>query len=175
MITLLLDEADPRAPAAFSFYYLANVGSARTYGAELSARFLPTGWWSLSASMGWLHARMAGGLSYGSYVGNQLLPDTRTWTTNIRSEMAYPITPTHNLLFSVNWHHEAGGALDITDMPWHSLDRLDLTLGTTWKKNQLVVFANNTFNNRVVDYALTDGMYILTPPATYGARFTAAF
>lgn len=172
---LLLDEADPRAPAAFSFYYLANVGSARTYGAELSAQFVLTRWWSLSGNVGWLHARLSGGRSYGSYVANQSLPDTRTWTTNIRSEMAYPLTPAYNLLFNANWHHEAGGVLDITNLPWHALDRLDLTLGMAWKQNQLVVFANNAFNNRVVDYALTDGMDILTAPATYGVRFTAAF
>jgi iron complex outermembrane receptor protein len=173
---LLTYNPDPSpAAAALGFYYLSNVGAAGTYGVEYTGTAKLTSWWNAALSVGWLDAKITKGVSYGESEAGQPLENTRTWTFDLRSNVDYPIQNGYRLLSGVNWQIDSGGYLDLTNLPWATEDRLDLTLGVAKDKTKLVVYGNNVLDSRPTDFVYGDGARTLVDGATYGVRVTTEF
>jgi iron complex outermembrane receptor protein len=169
---LLTYQPDPIAPPEFFFYYLNNVGSARTYGIEFSAQAQLTSWWSASADVGWEKAQLTGGASYGATLSGGALEFTRDWTVNIQSNARYPIADGYDVVAGVNYHYETGGFLDITSIPWPEYSDLDATFGLARGGASIVAYVNNAFNDRPPQFVYGNRATTLTQGATYGLRFS---
>ncbi len=172
---LLTYEPDPIAPPQFGFFYLANVGSAGTYGVEFTGVAQPTSWLSTSVTVGWLDGHYTGGVSYGVSQAGQPFQNTRTWTVNAEAQVRYPLTEGFALISGINYHVETGGVLDIPTLPWPTLNRLDATFGVAHNGLSVVVYVNNAFNSRPPDFVYGNGGTTLVQGATYGVRATAKF
>jgi iron complex outermembrane receptor protein len=173
---LLTYNPDPNPQAAaLGFYYLNNVGAADTYGIEYTAIGKLTPWWSANVAVGWLHARIVKGLSYGESEAGMPLENTREWTLDARSNIAYPLAANYRLLAGIDFQLESGGFLDLTNLPWPEQDRLDFTLGVGKGKGSLVFYMNNALNSRPPDFVYGDGAETLVDGRTYGARFAIRF
>jgi iron complex outermembrane receptor protein len=170
---LLTYNPDPNAQAAaLGFYYLNNVGAANTYGIEYTAIGKLTSWWSANLAVGWLHARIVKGLSYGESEAGMPLENTRQWTFNARTNINYPLAGDYHLIGGVDFQLEAGGYLDLTNLPWPNEDRLDLTLGLGKGRASVVAYMNNALNSRPPDFIYGDGAETLVDGRTYGLRFS---
>jgi iron complex outermembrane receptor protein len=173
---LLTYNPDPNPQAAaLGFYYLNNVGAADTYGLEYTAIGKVTPWWSASVAVGWLHARIVKGLSYGESEAGMPLENTREWTVDARTNVAYPIANDYKLLAGIDFQLQAGGYLDLTNLPWASEDRLDFTLGIGKGKASLVFYMNNALDSRPADFVYGDGAATLVDGRTYGVRFSVKY
>lgn len=167
---LLTYQPDPIAPAEFNFFYLNNVGSDRTYGVEFSGAAKLTDWWSANAAIGWEHAKFTGGTSYGTTIENSNLQYVRTWTVNLLSQMRYPLANGLTVVSDVNWRYESGGYLDISTIPWESLNRLDATIGLEKGGARVVAYVNNATNDRPRQFVFGNGVTTLMDGRTYGVR-----
>ena len=172
---LLEYEPDTVAPPQFYFYYLQNVGSARTYGIEFSGIARPTSWWNLSASVGWENGGITGGYSYGYPLANSSLESLRTWTVDLNTTIRYPLPNDYYLVGGVNWHYAQGGYEDITTIPWPTEDRLDLVFGMAKANLTVEGYVNNALNSRPPDFVYGNGAEALENGETYGLRATVKF
>ncbi len=173
---LLTYNPDPNPQAAaLGFYYLNNVGAADTFGVEYTAIGRLTSWWTANVAVGWLHAQIVKGLSYGESEAGMPLENTREWTLDARTNVAYPLQAGYRLLAGVDYQLEAGGYLDLTNLPWAEEDRLDLTLGVGKGKASLVGYVDNALNSRPADFVYGDGAETLVDGRTYGVRFSVKF
>lgn len=168
---LLTYQPDPIAPPEFFFFYLDNAGSDRTYGVEFSGTAKLTDWWSTTAAIGWEHAKFTGGTSYGTTIENTNLQFVRTWTINLGSQIRYPLGNGYDLVSAANWRHESGGYLDISSIPWESLNRFDGTLGVAKGGASVVAYVNNLTNDRPRQFVYGNGVTTLMDGRTYGVRF----
>ena len=172
---LLTYEPDPVAPPQYGFYYLANVGSAETYGVELTTVAKVNDWLTASVTAGWLHAKLTGGVSYGFSQAGQPLENTRTWTVDSRVQVRYPLPADLYLVGGVNWHVETGGYLDITTIAWPSYNKLDATIGIAKGKSSFELFIDNALDDRPPDFVYGNGATTLVDGQTYGLRLTLGF
>jgi iron complex outermembrane receptor protein len=173
---LLTYNPDPNAQAAaLGFYYLNNVGAADTYGVEYTAIGKITPWWTANVAVGWLHAKIVKGVSYGESEAGMPLENTREWTLDARSNIAYPLHGDYRLLAGIDFQLESGGYLDLTNLPWAEEDRLDFTFGVGKGKGSLVFYMNNALDSRPADFIYGDGATTLVDGRTYGVRFSAKF
>jgi len=173
---LLTYNPDPNAQAAaLGFYYLNNVGAADTYGIEYTAIGKITPWWSANLAVGWLHARIVKGLSYGESEAGMPLENTREWTLDARSAIAYPLQDGFRLIADVDFTLESGGYLDLTNLPWAEEDRLDFTLGVGKGHSNLVFYMNNALDSRPSDFVYGDGATTLVDGKTFGVRYSVKF
>lgn len=173
---LLTYNPDPNpAAAALGFYYLNNVGAAGTYGIEYTATARVTDWWSAALSVGWLDAKITKGVSYGESEAGMPLENTRTWTLNARSNIDYPLTDGYRLIGGVNFQMDAGGYLDLTNIPWKTEDRLDLVFGVGKGNTTLVLYGDNVLNSRPPDFVYGNGATTLVQGDTYGIRVSTKF
>jgi iron complex outermembrane receptor protein len=170
---LLTYNPDPNAQAAaLGFYYLNNVGAADTFGIEYTAIGKITPWWTANVAVGWLHAQIVKGLSYGESEAGMPLENTREWTLDARTNIAYPLQGDYRLLAGVDFQLEAGGYLDLTNLPWPDEDRLDFTLGVAKGKASLVFYMNNALDSRPPDFVYGDGAETLVDGRSFGVRFS---
>jgi iron complex outermembrane receptor protein len=170
---LLTYNPDPNAQAAaLGFYYLNNVGAADTFGIEYTAIGKITPWWSASVAVGWLHAQIVKGVSYGESESGMPLENTREWTVDARTNIAYPLANDVKLLAGIDFQLQSGGYLDLTNLPWAEEDRLDFTLGVGKGKTSLVFYMNNALDSRPADFVYGDGAETLVDGRTYGVRFS---
>jgi iron complex outermembrane receptor protein len=173
---LLTYNPDPNAEAAaLGFYYLNNVGAADTYGIEYTAIGRITPWWTANVAVGWLNAKIVKGVSYGESEAGQPLENTREWTLDARSNVAYPLQDGYRLLAGVDFQLESGGYLDLTNLPWAESDRLDFTVGVGKGKASLVFYMNNALDSRPPDFVYGDGAETLVDGRSYGVRFSIKY
>jgi iron complex outermembrane receptor protein len=165
---LLETEPDPAEPAFIGLYYLANIGSARTYGAEMQALFKATDWLNLGTSVGWLDDRLTSGAS-----GE--IPFTRNWTVNFTADAAYPLTSDVALVADADWRLEYGGQLDIPTVPYANLSNLDLDVGATFGQTRVVGYIDNAFNDIVYQFQYYDGAVNVNQGRTFGIRIEQKF
>jgi iron complex outermembrane receptor protein len=173
---LLTYNPDPNAQAAaLGFYYLNNVGAANTFGIEYTAIGKITPWWTANIAVGWLHAQIVKGVSYGESEAGMPLENTRQWTLDARSNVAYPLQGDYRLLAGVDFQLDAGGYLDLTNLPWPNEDRLDFTVGIAKGKASVVFYMNNALNSRPPDFVYGDGAETLVEGRSYGVRFSVRY
>ena len=173
---LLTYNPDPNAQAAaLGFYYLNNVGAADTWGVEYTAIGKLTPWWSANLAVGWLNAKIAKGVSYGESEAGMPLENTRTWTLDARSDIAYPLKGDYRLIAGIDFQLQSGGFLDLTNLPWAEEDRLDLTLGLGKGHASAVLYVNNAMNSRPPDFVYGNGATTLVDGRTYGVRVSVKY
>ncbi len=167
---LLTYQPDPVAPPEFFFFYLDNAGSDRIYGIEFSGAAKITDWWNANATVGWQHAKFTGGTSYGTTIENTNHQFVRTWTISAQSQIRYPLQNGFDLVSTVNYRHESGGYLDISTIPWETLDRVDGTLGVAKGGVTAVAYVTNLTNDRPRQFIFGNGVTTLMDGRTYGVR-----
>ncbi|HEX2594270.1 MAG TPA: TonB-dependent receptor [Rhizomicrobium sp.] len=175
---LLLAQPDPVAPPVLGFTYLANVGDARTWGAELELLAHVTDWLSANASVGWLDPKLTGsGTSYGTPVGGKMVPYTRTTTFNIGAAVDTPIDDRFAFVATANLRLENGGWLDTANtIKYDSLTKLDATAGVVFEEDtRLVAYIKNATDSKPVQFMFGNGAVATTLGRTYGVKLTKTF
>jgi iron complex outermembrane receptor protein len=180
---LVEPQADPAEPSFIGLYYLANVGNARTWGAELSAVYLPIDWLGLGVSVGWLDDKFTKGFSNATSIVGQEIPLTRHWTINMTSDVDYPLTDDVNLIGNLNWRLEYGGWLPAFAPPtfaletvrYKSLNKLDLDAGVEFGQTRVVGFVDNAFDNVIPQFEYTATTVNVSEGLTYGVRIEQRF
>ncbi len=179
--TNLLDtEADPNTPAFLDLFFLANVGTANTYGAEFQADYQPRSWLDLGVTVGWLDAKIVGGSSNGVSLVGQQIPNTRDWTINMDAALNYPLTDKVNLVGDMNWRLEYGGFLPasistLETTKYDNLDKLDFDLGFAFRQTRVVGFMNNAFNSVIAQFQYADGAENFNLGRSFGVRIETKF
>ena len=116
--------------------YLANVGTADTYGVELEASFQVTEWLSGAASIGWLDPKFDNavanpGLPTELDISGELIPYTREFTANLFLAVDQPINDSTSFVGSAAARYETGGLLGdyFVNDPYDDLTKIDLSAG----------------------------------------------
>jgi iron complex outermembrane receptor protein len=116
--------------------YLANVGTADTYGLELEASFQATDWLSGALSVGWLDPKFDNavanpGLPTELDISGKLIPYTREFTANLYLAVDQPISESMNFVGSAAMRYETGGLLGdyYVNDPYDDLTKIDLSAG----------------------------------------------
>ena len=159
---LVEPETDATEPAFLDLYYLANVGSARTYGAEFQANYHALDWLNLGTSVGWLDDRFTGGSTHGTSVVGQQIPLTRNWTINFTGNIAYPLTDKYMLVGDADWRLEYGGWLPASisnpeTTKYQDMENLNVDLGVGFGQTRIVAFIDNAFNDVIPQFQYADG------------------
>lgn len=125
--------------------YLANVGTADTYGVELEASFQVTDWLSGAASIGWLDPKFDNavanpGLPTELDISGELIPYTREFTANLILAVDQPISDSASFVGSAAARYETGGLLGdyFVNDPYDDLTKIDLTAGVEFNGNTRV-------------------------------------
>jgi hypothetical protein len=103
------------------------------------------------------------------------LENTRQWTLDARTNIAYPLRGDYRLLAGIDFQLDAGGYLDLTNLPWPNEDRLDFTLGIAKGKASVVFYMNNALNSRPPDFVYGDGAETLVDGRSYGVRISVRY
>ncbi len=177
---LLFPQTDPNVPAFLGLYYLGNVGTAHTYGAELQSDYHPVNWLDLGASVGWLDARIVSGTTHGVSLAGQQIPNTRNWTVNMTAAVNYPLTDKVNLIGDVNWRLEYGGFLpaaisNLETTRYDNLDKLDFDAGFAYGKTRIVGYMQNALNDIIAQFQYGDGIENFNTGRTFGIRVETRF
>lgn len=177
---LVLTESDPTEPAFLGLYYLANVGTAETWGVEAEGTWAPVDWLTLGATVGWLDDHFVSGKSHGvSFVGQQI-PLTRNWTVNLTAAWNYPVTEDLHLVGDVSERLEQGGFLPasvsiLETTKYQNLNNLSIDAGFSWRNTRVVGFVNNATNDIIPQFQYTDGEVNVNEGRTYGIRVEQRF
>jgi len=181
---LVEPEFDPVAPPLLFEYYLGNVGSARTYGAELAADYQPLDWLNLGATVGWLDARFTKGVSEGYSIVGQQVPLTRKWTVNLSADANYPISDGWTAVGNISLRTESGGFLVASQpaghyvletSPYASLTKLDITAGVEFGQTRVVGFVDNALDDIIPQFQYADSVINVSQGRTYGIRIEERF
>jgi iron complex outermembrane receptor protein len=177
---LVETESDPTEPAFLGLYYLSNVGSAGTWGAEFQGTYRPVSWAGLGLSVGWLDDHIIGGSSQGVSVVGQQIPLTRHVTIDMTGDAAYPLSDKVKLVGDFNWRLEYGGFLPaatgiLETTPYQNLDNLRLDAGFAFGGTRIVGFVDNAFNSIIPQFQYADGVENVNVGRTFGIRAETKF
>ncbi|HEY1709560.1 MAG TPA: TonB-dependent receptor [Rhizomicrobium sp.] len=177
---LVEPQTDPVEPAFIGLYYLANVGEARTYGAELSAVYQANDWLNLGTTIGYLNDRINKGTTHGQSLVGQEIPLTRDWTLDFTAGVNKPISAGVNFVADANWKLEYGGYLpasisNLLTTRYQDLDKLDIDAGVLYDDTRIVLYANNAFDSVIPQFQYSDGVENVNLGRTYGIRIQKNF
>jgi iron complex outermembrane receptor protein len=177
---LVEPETDASEPAFLDLYYLANVGKARTYGAELSALLQATDWLNLGTSVGYLDDKLTGGSTHGSSLAGQEVPLTRRWTVNMTAAVDVPLSGDIHFVGDANWRLEYGGWLpaatsNLATVRYQDVDNLDLDAGVSFGQTRISAYLDNAFDNVIPQFQYADGVENVNLGRTYGIRLQHNF
>lgn len=140
--------------------YLANVGTAKTYGIELEVNARPTDWLQLSASLGWLDPKFGDavanrGLPTQQVLSGKLIPYTRRWTANFYASVDAPVTDNVDFVASAALRYEQGGLLGdyyVID-PYNTMHKIDLSAGIVInKKVRVSAYVRNLTDENISQF-----------------------
>jgi iron complex outermembrane recepter protein len=140
--------------------YLANVGTADTYGVELEARFQATDWLSGALSIGWLDPKFDNavanpGLPTELDISGKLIPYTREFTANLFVAVDQPINDSASFVGSAAARYETGGLLGdyfVSD-PYDDLTKIDLSAGVEFNGDtRLTATVRNLLDENVSQF-----------------------
>jgi len=158
-------------PAALQFA-LQNAGESESYGLEVDFDYLITDGFTVGANLGVYGSEITSvDPGFLALEGSDLpfLPDT---TLSLLANYNRPITPSLNLLWSVNFRYRDGGYLDTfntTDMPSYEL--LNVTMGIGGERWSLIAYGDNvtddTYQLTTQPFVLAQSIASLAPPPAY--------
>ncbi|HEX3919740.1 MAG TPA: TonB-dependent receptor [Caulobacteraceae bacterium] len=177
---LVLTESDPTEPSFLGLYYLANVGTARTYGVEFQGAFAPTTWLSTGVTVGWLDDKFDGGTSHGVAFAGQAIPLTRNWTINLNATVNYPITDSVHAVGDITERLEYGGWLPasvstLETARYPNFNSLDIDAGVSFGKTRITGYVANALNDIIPQFEYSDGEENVNVGRTYGVRIEQKF
>jgi iron complex outermembrane receptor protein len=177
---LVEPQTDASEPAFLDLYYLANVGKARTYGAELSALLQATDWLNLGTSVGYLDDKFISGSTHGTSVVGQQIPLTRNWTINTTAAVDVPLGGDVHFVGDANWRLEYGGWLppavsNLQTTRYKDIDNLDLDVGVSFGQTRVTAYLDNAFNDVIPQFQYADGVENVNMGRTYGIRLQHNF
>jgi iron complex outermembrane receptor protein len=166
----------------FNFSYLANVGKARTNGAELEAMIRPDTHWTGSLGVGYLDPRYSQGtVNAGTPSAIDLtgryLSGVRPLTMNAQIDFRTPISPAMELFASTSVRRETGGAIgDDSTYYMAPLTLLNLSAGLTVAKNtRVTIYDHNATNKMVPQFLFNTGDFGTNIGRRYGVQLTQHF
>jgi iron complex outermembrane recepter protein len=177
---LVEPQTDTTVPSFLGLYYLANVGAARTIGAELTAAWQATDWLGLGTSIGYMDDHFTSGTTHGVSVKGQEIPLTRNWTINNTATISYPLTSDVNLVGDADWRLEFGGWLpasvsNLATTKYKSFNDLDFDLGVAFGQTRITGFMHNAFDDVIPQFQYSDGVVNVNQGRTYGIRIQQNF
>jgi len=177
---LVEPETEPNVPAFLDLYYLGNVGTAHTYGAEFQGVWRPVRWLDLGATAGWLDDHIVSGSSHGVSLVGQAIPLTRNWTINLTGDVDYPLSNSVSLVGNIDYRLEYGGWLPasyntLETTPYQDFESLDADVGLKVNRVRVSLFVNNAFNDIIPQFQYADRVENVNEGRTYGIRVEAKF
>ncbi len=163
--------------------YLANVGTARTYGVEFEAVAQLAPWLDAGLSVGWLDAKFDDAIA-NLGKPNQLvlsgrkIPATREWTVNFRLDAQYPIGPNVDLVGSAALRYEHGGMLGdyYINYKYAALTKIDLSLGVLVNNNaRITAYVENALDEHINQFYYYNTATNVSEGRTYGLEITYEF
>lgn len=161
--------------AALGQSYYANVGSSRTTGLEITARFKPTSWLSGGLSIGLLDPRfdkavVNAGTSSAFKLNGKLLPYTRQGTINGLVNIDQPVTLNADFIATAAIRSEWGGRLGDyvgIDKPYKPLTKIDLQAGALFGgRTRITVGVKNLLDQHVSQFWFYNGAETVTEGRT---------
>lgn len=177
---LVLTETDPTEPAFLGLYYLANVGTARTYGVEFEGQVRPVDWLGAGVTIGWLDDRFVSGASHGVPFAGQQIPLTRNWTINLSATLDYPLTDKLRLVGDVDERLEYGGWLPASTSTlettrYQDFNSLNIDAGLSFGQTRVVGYVTNALDDIIPQFQYADGVENVNQGRTYGVRVEQKF
>lgn len=163
--------------------YLANVGTARTYGIELEAVAKLSSWLTAGLSVGWLDAKFddavanAGKPSQLILSGKQI-PATRDWTVNLRLDAQFPISASVDFIGSAALRYENGGMLGdyYINYNYPTMTKIDLSAGVLINSNaRITAFVENALDEHINQFYYYNGATNASEGRKYGVEITYEF
>ncbi len=166
--------------------FLANGGTARTYGVEVIGALHPMRGLDINANAGWLDAKFTSGTTAftGSVIGNQL-PASRPFTGTITADYRQPIATDVDFVFDGAYIHRSAGWFDVANsVRADAEDLVNLRAGFDLKYHQhdLLVtgFVQNALDNQYIiafgGFRPPDATAVETAPGrTFGIEVKASF
>ena len=163
--------------------YLANVGTARTYGLELEALAQVTPWLNAGLSVGWLDAKFDDAIAnLGKpsqlILSGKQIPATREWTVNFRLDAQYPIGPSVDLIGSAALRYEHGGMLGdyYINYKYQALTKIDLSAGVLVNGNaRITAYVENALDEHINQFYYYNTGTNVSEGRTYGLEITYEF
>lgn len=178
---LVISQNDPNG-AQFSFTYLANIGKARTYGAELESVARLSSWLGAAFSVGYLDTKFTQGTANAGTpaavdVTGRPIPYSRPWTINARLDVNQPLNATTQLFGSVGIRREIGGKMGgLSDQDYDNLTKIDLNAGVRFGKQwQVSAFVHNVNDEKIVQFRFDNGAVATNRGRTFGLQGTYTF
>lgn len=163
--------------------YLANVGTARTYGIELEAVAQLAPWLNAGLSVGWLDAKFDDAVANKGKPSELVLsglqiPATREWTVNVRLDAQYPIGPGVDLIGSAALRYESGGMLGdyYINYKYDTLTKIDLSAGVVVNGNaRIIAYVENALDEHIHQFYYYNTATNVSEGRTYGLAITYNF
>lgn len=140
--------------------YLANVGTANTYGVEVEASARLGDYVNASLSVGWLDPKFDVAIANpgkpSQLILNGLtLPATREWTVNLRIDADLPINDSLRFVGSAALRYEQGGFIgDYYKVdPFETMTKIDMSAGFVFNDTtRLTVFVDNLLDEHIPQF-----------------------
>lgn len=167
-----------------------NAARARIMGIEVDAIYTPTGWWTLSGSLGWLDAEykdfVADLIGTGTPVDNSALDLRRApkFSFSVNSVMEADIGPGQASL-RVNYGWKDDYETVLTNNPFGTIESygiLDASLNYDWNNYSISVFGRNLTDENYYTHAfavpLSEALWnfgVPREPRVWGVELTASW
>lgn len=124
--------------------YLANAGTAATYGVEFEASVEPVLGWTVNAALGMLDAKFTSGVVNGTPLDGRQLPAARDLTVSLYTAYTREIAKNTDLLFNLSWTYRSGGYQDVLNQfPISSASLVNLSAGVDFGHFDILGFVTN--------------------------------
>lgn len=163
--------------------YLANVGTADTYGVEVEAYFRPTDWLTGALSIGWLDPKFDNavanpGLPTEQDLSGKLIPYTRKWTANLHLAVDQPITDMLDFIATAAVRYEQGGILGdyyVVD-PYDTMTKIDLSAGVSIDDStRVTAYVRNALDEHISQFWFYNRGTNTSEGETWGVEVTHRF
>ncbi|HEV2364304.1 MAG TPA: TonB-dependent receptor [Caulobacteraceae bacterium] len=182
---LIEPQPDTSAPSFLGLYFLSNVGTVRTWGAELQGGYHPVNWLNFGLSVGWLDDKFVSGMTSGPSGGLVPLAGaqvefTRHWTIDLSGGLDRPLTDRVRLVGDFNLRLEYGGVMDAArggppTLAWPDFNDLDADAGFAYGNTRLLGYVTNAFDRRIPQFLYSDGIENFNTGRTFGVRIETKF
>lgn len=163
--------------------YLANVGTARTYGVELEAFAELSSWLNAALSVGWLDAKFEDAVANRGkpselVLSGKAIPATREWTVNLRFDARQPISANVDLIGSAALRYEHGGMLGdyYINYKYPAMTKIDLSAGVLVNGNaRITAYVENALDEHINQFYYYNTATNVSEGRKYGVEITYEF